>query len=169
MNSLFATVWAETLKAYKSRVIGLSVAVATIFPLVDGFFMIILKNPERAKQMGLIGAKAKLVASSADWPGFFYVLAMTGIAGGIPFDFLVAWVFGREFSDRTVKELLALPAARGTIVAAKFVLLALWTTALSFWIFGLGHVIGNAVDIPREVDSTVKRSAWRIAPDCTSS
>jgi ABC-2 type transport system permease protein len=148
MNAFFAALWAETLKAYKSRVIGLSVAVAAIFPLVDGFFMLILKNPERAKEMGLIGAKAQLVAGTADWPSYFYVLAMTGIAGGILFDFLVVWVFGREFSDRTVKELLALPTPRGTIVAAKFVLLALWTQALSLWIFGLGLVIGNAVDIP---------------------
>jgi ABC-2 type transport system permease protein len=148
MNAFFAALWAETLKAYRSRVIGISIAVATIFPLVDGFFMLILKNPERAKEMGLIGAKAQLVAGNADWPGFFYVLVMTGIAGGILFDFLVVWVFGREFSDRTVKELLALPTPRGTIVAAKFVLLAVWTQALSLWIFGLGLVIGNAVDIP---------------------
>jgi ABC-2 type transport system permease protein len=148
MNAFFAALWAEALKAYRSRVIGLSIAVVTILPLVDGLFMLILKNPERARQMGLIGAKAQLVAGTADWPSFFYVLVMTGIAGGILFDFLAAWVFGREFSDRTAKELLALPTPRGTIVAAKFVLLAVWTQVLALWIFGLGLVIGNAVVIP---------------------
>ena len=148
MNAFFAALWAEALKAYRSRVIGLSIAVVTILPLVDGLFMLILKNPERARQMGLIGAKAQLVAGTADWPSFFYVLVMTGIAGGILFDFLAVWTFGREFSDHTVKELLALPTPRGTIVAAKFVLLAVWTQTLALWIFGLGLVIGNAVDIP---------------------
>jgi len=148
MNAFFAALWAEALKAFRSRVIGLSVAVVTILPLVDGLFMLILKNPERARQMGLIGAKAQLVAGTADWPSFFYVLVMTGIAGGILFDFLTVWVFGREFSERTAKELLALPTSRGTIVAAKFVLLAVWTQMLALWIFGWGLVIGNAVDIP---------------------
>jgi ABC-2 type transport system permease protein len=148
MNAFFAALWAEALKAYRSRVIGFSVAVAGILPLVDGMFMLILKNPDRAKQMGLIGAKAQLVAGTATWPNFYYVLVMTGIAGAILFDFLAAWTFGREFSDHTVKELLALPTPRGTIVAAKFVLLAVWTQALALWIFGLGLVIGRGVDIP---------------------
>jgi len=143
-----AALWAEALKAYRSRVIWLSAAVVSLLPLVDGLFMVILKNPERAKEMGLIGAKAQLVAGTATWPNFFYVMMMTGIAVGILFAFLTAWVFGREFSDRTAKELLALPTPRGTIVAAKFVLLAVWTQALALWIFGLGLVIGHAVDIP---------------------
>ncbi len=120
----------------------------TILPLVDGMFMLILKNPERAKQMGLIGAKAQLVAGTATWPNFFYVLAMTGIAAGIFFDFLTVWVFGREFSDHTAKEWMALPTRRETIVAAKFVLLAIWTLSLALWIFGLGLVIGILVNIP---------------------
>ncbi len=148
MNAFLAALWAEALKAYRSKVIWLSVAVVTILPLVDGMFMIILKNPERAREMGLIGAKAQLVAGTATWTNFFYVMVMTGIAAGILFDFMAVWVFGREFSDRTAKELLALPTSRGTIVAAKYVLLAVWTQVLALWIFGLGLVIGRAVDIP---------------------
>jgi ABC-2 type transport system permease protein len=148
MNAFWAALWAEALKAYRAKVIWLSVVVTAILPLVDGLFMLILKDPERAKAMGLISIKAQIVAGAADWPNFFYVLAMIGMAGGILFGFLVVWVFGREFSDRTAKELLALPTSRGTIVAAKFVLLAVWTQALALWIFGLGLVIGHAVNIP---------------------
>jgi ABC-2 type transport system permease protein len=148
MSAFWNALWAEALKAYRSRAIGWSIAVVTILPLVDGLFMIILKNPERAKEWGLIGAKAQLVAVSADWPNFLYVLVMTGMAAGIIFDFLAVWIFGREFSDRTAKELLALPTSRGTIVAAKFVLLGVWTQVLALWIFALAFGIGCAVDIP---------------------
>lgn len=148
MNAFFAALWAEALKAYRSKVVWLSVAVAALLPLVDGMFMLILKDPERAKEMGLIGAKAQLVAGTATWPNFFYVMVMIGMVEGILFGFLTAWVFGREFSDRTAKELLALPTPRGTIVAAKFVLLAVWTQVLALWIYGLSLVIGHAVDIP---------------------
>ena len=148
MNAFIAALWAEALKAFRSKVVWISVVIVTLLPLVDGMFMLILKDPERAKQMGLIGAKATLVAGTATWPNFFYVLMMIGMALGILFAFLTAWVFGREFSDRTAKELLALPTPRGTIVAAKFVLLAVWMQVLALWMFGLSLVVLRAVDIP---------------------
>ncbi len=61
---------------------------------------------------------------------------------------ITAWVFGREFSDHTVKELLALPTPREVIVGAKFLLLILWILLLTLWIVGLELVIGWLVEIP---------------------
>jgi ABC-2 type transport system permease protein len=40
-------------------------------------------------------------------------------------------VFGREYSDRTLKDLLALPTLRSAIVLAKFVVVASWSAALT--------------------------------------
>ena len=78
-------------------------------PLVSGLFMIILKNPERAKELGIISVKAQFVGGVADWPSFFGMLKMgTGIAGSILFAIITAWVFGREFSDHTAKETFGL-------------------------------------------------------------
>jgi ABC-2 type transport system permease protein len=120
-----------------------------ILPLVGGLFMIILKDPERARAMGLISVKAQLTAGVADWPTFFGILAQgTAIGGAILFAMITAWVFGREFSDHTTKELLALPTPRGVIVGAKFVLTALWMLGLTLLIFVIGLGIGTAVDIP---------------------
>jgi len=99
--------------------------------------------------MGLIGTKAQLAAGVADWPTHFGMLLMgTAIGGLMLFSIITAWVFGREFSDRTVKELLALPTPRYVIVTAKFILIALWVLALSLLIFAAGIGIGMAVDIP---------------------
>jgi ABC-2 type transport system permease protein len=151
MNNFFSALWVEALKAYRSKVILISAIFISVMSLVDGLFMVILKDPDRARQMGLIGAKATLVAGTATWPNYFYVLMMIGMAMGILYGFLTAWVFGREFSDRTAKELLALPTSRGTIVAAKLVLLAFWTQALALWLFGLSLLVLRAVDIPGEV------------------
>ena len=149
MNSFLSAFWAETLKARRSRISLLSVAGFSIFPLVDGLFMYILKDPERARAMGLIGTKAQLTAGVADWPTFFQVLLLgTAIGGAILFAFITAWVFGREFSDHTVKELLALPTPREIIVGAKFVLIALWVLGLTLMIFVMGLGVGRLVDIP---------------------
>jgi ABC-2 type transport system permease protein len=149
MNGFLPSLWTETLKLRRSKVplfaaIGLSIA-----PFVGGLFMIILKDPEAARSMGLISTKAQIAAGVADWSAFFGILAQAiAIGGAIVFAILTAWVFGREFSDRTVKELLALPTSRSAIVTAKFVLIAAWTIAMGLFIFGLGLIVGKLVVIP---------------------
>jgi ABC-2 type transport system permease protein len=64
------------------------------------------------------------------------------------FSIITIWVFGREFSDRTVKELLALPTARETIITVKFVVIAVWTLLITLLIFGVGIIVGKLVVIP---------------------
>ncbi len=148
MNAFAAAFWAEWLKARRSRVV-LGVGVGyTLLPLVDGLFMVILKDPERARAMGLISLKAQLVAGLADWPTFLEILRQgTAIAGAMLFAFVATWVFGREFVDRTAKELLAIPTGRGTIIGAKFLLIAVWTLGLTVVIYLIALAVGSAVDI----------------------
>jgi ABC-2 type transport system permease protein len=150
MNALRAALWAETLKARRSKVPLGTAAGLSILPIVGGLFMMIMKDPERARAMGLIGAKAQLLSGGvADWPSYLDLLAVgTGAMGALLFAFITAWVFGREFSDRTAKELLALPTPRWLIVAAKFALTALWILGLTLLIFVLGLGVGAVVGMP---------------------
>lgn len=149
MNNFFSALWVETLKVRRSKVPLFTAIGFSITPLVGGLFMIILKDPEAAKQMGLISAKAQLTVGVADWPAFFGLLSQAvAIGGGILFAIVAAWVFGREFSDRTVKEFLALPTSREAVVTAKLVVIALWTFGLTLLVYGIGLVVGNLVDIP---------------------
>lgn len=149
MNGFSAALWAEGLKARKSKVplyiaIGFSLA-----PLVGGLFMIILKDPVAAREMGLLGAKAQLAAGVADWPAYFEILAQAvAVGGALLFAVLTIWVFGREFIDHTAKELMALPTTRAALVAAKFVVVTLLGMLLTFYIFGLGLIVATLVDIP---------------------
>jgi ABC-2 type transport system permease protein len=149
MNLLLSSLWAETLKVRRSKVPLFTTLGFSMAPLMGGLFMIILKDPEAARSMGLITTKAQLAAGVADWPTFFSILAQAvAIGGAILFAIITGWVFGREFSDRTAKELLALPTSREAIVAAKFVVIIVWTLGLSVFIFYLGLAIGSLVVIP---------------------
>lgn len=149
MNTLFSALYTEGLKAFRSKVPLLTTLGFLIAPLIGGLFMIILKDPEAAKSMGLIGTKAQLTAGVADWPTFFNLLAQaTAVGGAIVFAIVTTWVFGREFSDHTVKELLSLPTSRETIIAAKFIVVVFWTLLLTLLSFGVGLLVGNAVVIP---------------------
>lgn len=150
MNTFLSVLWIETLKAYRSRVALITAAAFSIFPIVGGIFMVIMKDPEKAQAMGLIGAKARLLSGgAADWHTYFDFLGVgTAGAGAILFAFVTAWIFGREFSDHTAKELLALPTRREVIVGAKFVLAGIWIQALAVLIFLIGLGMGAAVSLP---------------------
>ena len=149
MNNFSAALFAETLKMRRSKVPLISAIGYSMAPLAGGLFMIILKDPEAARAMGLISAKAQLLVGVADWTSFFGFLAQAAAAGGmVLFSIITIWVFGREFSDHTVKELLALPTSRETIVAAKFTVIVVWSVAVTLLVFGIGLVIGNLLVLP---------------------
>jgi ABC-2 type transport system permease protein len=149
MNNFLSALWIETLKMRRSKVPLFTAIGFSIVPLIGGLFMIILKDPEAAKSMGLISAKAQLMVGVADWSAYFNLIAQAvAVGGAILFAIVTAWIFGREFSDRTAKELLALPTSRETIIGAKFLAVAAWTFALSLFVFGFALVVGKLVVIP---------------------
>ena len=112
MRSIVAAFSCEALKVFRSRILWITIVAFLMLPLAGGFFMFILKDPELARSSGLISAKAHL-AGTADWPSYLQFLAQGVSAGGLfVFGFVSSWVFGREYSDRTVKDLLALPIPR---------------------------------------------------------
>jgi ABC-2 type transport system permease protein len=149
MTTFRAALWSESLKTRRSRVPRFAALGFAIAPLGAGLFMFILKDPQRARSMGLISAKAQLMAGVADWPTFLRLLVqITAVGGMLVFAFLTAWVFGREFSDRTVKEILVVQTSREAIVTAKFVVVALWATVITVLALGLGFALGAAIGMP---------------------
>ncbi len=149
MSALGAAIWTEFLKSRRSKVPWFIAAGVSFAPLVGGLFMVILKNPGLARQLGLLGAKAQLTAGTADWPSFMRLLAMMVAGGGaVLFAFLTAWLFGRGFADRTIRGLLAIPTPRPAIVVAKSIVLTAWCGAISAWIVVLGLGVGALVGLP---------------------
>jgi ABC-2 type transport system permease protein len=147
VNGLRAALATEWLKARRSRVPWLVLVGFSLVPLVVGLFMVILKDPEGARRLGLLGEKARLTAGTADWPTMFSMLSQAvAVGGAILFAFLTSWVYGREFADRTLRGLLANPTSRGAIVVAKAMVVGVWGIAITAWIvlltFGIGVVVG---------------------------
>ena len=163
MKYFLPALWSETLKATRSKVPLLAAIGFTLAPLMDGLFMFIMKNPERAREMGLLSTKAQLAMSIADWTTFFSVLSQAiAIGGVIVFSIVTAWVFGREFSDRTAKDLMALPTSRKNIVAAKMIVVTAWVLAVSLWTYLVGLVIGYLVNIPGWTTQLAWQSFWDV-------
>lgn len=160
MNDVLLAFGCENRKARKSKMIWVTLAAFTVAPLMAGFFMFILKNPGMAEQSGLVGDKAQILGE-ANWPAYFSLLAQVIAVGGIlVFGFVTSWVFGREYTDRTLKDLLSLPYHRATIPAAKFLAVFLISLLLSIHVTVLGMLIGFLIGLPGWSSEAMADGLW---------
>ena len=149
INDILSALWVELQKARHSKTLWISALAFSFITIICGLFMFILKDPEQARRLGLLGAKAQIFGGSADWPSFFnLVLIIMSIGGLVIFGFILVWIFGREFVDKTVYDLLSLPTSRITIVSAKTIIAACWSVALILLVFILMLGIGVILQLP---------------------
>jgi ABC-2 type transport system permease protein len=150
MSALADMVWTELRKALRSRVPLFTGLMSLFMPLGVAFLIFVARNPEISRSLGLISAKANLLAYSAtDWPAYLRLSAMIAAAGAFfLFVLAISWVFGREFVDGTLKDMLAVPVSRATIVLAKFIVVAVWSVMLSVLMLICGLVMGAIIGLP---------------------
>ncbi len=150
LADLSSMVWIEARKAWRSRM-PLWTGLGSLFmPLGIGFIIFVSRNPQISQKLGLISAKANLVAyAGIDWHGYLGLFSALMAAGGfILYILTVSWVFGREFADGTLKDLLAVPVPRWSILYAKFAVAAAWSLALSVITLGVGLLLGRMMGLP---------------------
>ena len=164
MTDLVNALWIETHKALRSRVPLFTLIGFLLLPLAMTLLMVIYKDPQFARDIGLLTAKADLAGGSFDWPFFLSMFTQGVAAGGIMlFSLVESWVFGREFSDGTVKDLMAVPVARGTILAAKFLVAAAWGLALTAVIYPVALALGTLVGLPLGTPELFAASTGKVA------
>jgi len=150
MNNLPDMIWIELRKAIRSRM-PLWTSLGSLFmPLGIAFLIFLAKNPELSRKLGLVSAKANLIAYSAtDWASYLLLSAEIISAGGFFFFILaISWVFGREFVDGTLKDMLAVPVQRSSILMAKFIVVAVWSAAMAAIMLIFSLVVGAMIKLP---------------------
>ncbi len=164
MNNLSSMIWIEQRKAIRSRM-PLWTALGSLFmPLGIAFLIFVARNPEISQKLGLISAKADLVAYSAtDWPAYLGLFGLLIAAGGFfLFVLAVSWIFGREFADGTLKDMLAVPVQRSSILLAKFVVAAAWSAGLTIVIFIVGLAVGALIRLPGGSINVILQGSARL-------
>lgn len=151
MSNLSDMIWTELKKALRSRLPLFTTLGYLFLPLGIAFLIFISKNPDISRKLGLISAKANLMADTAtNWPTYLELFAqMIAVGGFFLFVLIISWVFGREFADGTLKDMLAVPVQRSSILLAKFILVTVWSLALTFIILIFALVMGAIIDLPQ--------------------
>jgi ABC-2 type transport system permease protein len=166
-DGIAPAVWSELQKVRRSKIVWITIFAFLFLSLIDGLFMFILKDPELARRLGLIGAKAQIIGGSADWPSMFNLsLILTSVGSLIIFGFIFVWIFGREFSDKTVYNMLSLPVSRVSIVAAKIIIAICWALMLALSICILILVIGAVLQLPDGSSSIISGGVEHILITC---
>jgi ABC-2 type transport system permease protein len=158
-------IWIEARKAGRSRM-PLFTAVGCLFmPLGIAFLIFVATHPEISGKLGLVGAKANLMAyATTNWSTYLALTAQMIAAGGFfLFCLVICWVFGREFVDGALKDLLAVPVPRASILLAKFVVAAAWSAALAAVIFGAALATGALIGLPGGSIEVLLRGAAMVA------
>ena len=150
MKSFVVAFWVEVIKTRKSRIFWASFLFFILVSSMMGLIMFVQIYPEISGKLGMIGTKASLFRfGEPNWQNYFALL-IQGFAGVgmVGIGFITSWVFGREFSDKTVKDILALPVSRDAIVLAKFVVIVIWSILLTVVFYISGMLIGFAIGLP---------------------
>lgn len=150
MKFILVTLWVEGLKIKRSRVFWATILFFILVSSMMSLVMFVQKYPDIAGKLGMIGDKASMLRfGKPDWQNYFRLLVqgMAGV-GLVGTGFVTSWIFGREFSDHTIKDILALPVTRDYIVYSKFIMVVLWSAILSLIYLIFGIAFGVLVDLP---------------------
>lgn len=140
---------AELLKLRRSKVVPGTFIAFALASLMGAVFMLILGDPEAMARAGALQSKAEVMGVSADWWSYLLIVDQAMAVGGVMvFGFVASWLFGREYSDGTAKDLLALPTSRTRILHAKFMVYALWCLALAVSNLAIAAVAGSIMQLP---------------------
>jgi ABC-2 type transport system permease protein len=156
----------EFMKLRRTRITWVLGLLYAIGPLMLGFMMAVLKNPELGQRMGLMSAKAQLTIGAADWPTYLMIVGFLFVGGMIVLGIAQAFVFGREYAEGTAKNMLTLPLGRGVFVAAKLTVTAVWFLIMAVLVYGEAILIGLLIGLPGFQEQALAANAVLAARLC---
>jgi ABC-2 type transport system permease protein len=148
MKGLWVSIWAESLKVKKSAMFVGTILFFAFIGIMMGLLMFLARHPEIAGRTEIMAAKASMFGSG-DWSSLMDVLIQIALTvSTLGFGLATAWVFGREYADKVIKDIIALPVSRTTIVFSKLVVVFAWCLVLTLVIFVSGSITGIFSGMP---------------------
>jgi len=100
-------------------------------------------------------------SSAAHWGAYFAeLLGSIGSLLVVGFSFTTAWVFGTEYTNNTIKDILVKPVPKTYTVLAKFIAITIWNTALAVFTFAVISVAGALIGVGGGSLSVILQVFW---------
>ena len=126
---ILSFIYCEALKVLRSSVFWIVVVAFATMPI-------------------MLGLVTYINAVDAGWEPY-----LTDLLGSITallvigFSFTACWVFGREYTDNTISELLVKPVSKLYVVLSKFIVIFLWDVLLAFFMFAVVFIMGILIGL----------------------
>lgn len=135
----------ELLKFRRSTVVRATTVLVVVLVPVICLGFVVLATSETA---GALALKAQALVVGEGWEAYLGLLAqMIAVGTFVGPGVVAAWTFGREHVDKTFPSLFAMPVARETVAAAKFVVLIVWGIALTALVLLVAVAAGLLADV----------------------
>ncbi|MBK7428746.1 MAG: ABC transporter permease [Saprospiraceae bacterium] len=145
MNVLYA----ELIKLKNANIVWLSFIAFGLAPVMGAVFILIMRDPDALANAGALSLKIEAMGIKPDWNAYLGILTQAiGVGGVLVFGFVASWIFGREYTDGTVKDLLSLPSSRSSILNAKFIIYIFWCVGLCISNLLTGLILGYFLQFP---------------------
>ncbi|ADN02816.1 ABC transporter permease [Spirochaeta thermophila] len=140
---------AELLSLRRSPLVWLSLLAMGFGTTVVVLLMYLMQHPDLIPSSGLLRTKMALFSTVTTWEGYLAVLTqMTAVAGMVVGGFVASFVFGRDFTYGTYRDLLVAPGGRGLLVHARHTVYFLWSAVLLLEVIVLGLPAGWGLSLP---------------------
>lgn len=147
MKALTIAFRTELTKTLKSKMLWATLIFFGFIGLMLSFLMLVARHPEIAGKSEVLNIKASMI-SSPTWPTYYLLLIqMVLTIGSIGSAIVAIWIFGREYADHVIKDILALPVSRTSIVTAKFIILFFWSFILLMLLYGFSIISGLIINL----------------------
>ncbi len=150
MNDLKRAFLSELLKLRHISILWITFVAFALIPVMGGVIMFLIQNPELIPQSSILSIKVAMLSTPVNLVSYLsiYLTQGAGIAGIIVFGFVASYLFGREYTDHTYRDLLSLPISRTTILNAKFIIYILWCLGLIISDLIAGFIVGKILNLP---------------------
>lgn len=159
MKQQLHAIQAEFIKLNHSKVLWTTFIAFSIVPIMGGIFILFIRDSNAMEMSSSLAYKVKAMNLKANWDSYFITLSQgVGIGGIIIFGFVASYIFGREYSDGTAKDLLSLPTSRTKILNAKFFVFIIWCFGLVLSNLLIASIIGSFLNLPLADAATIIQS-----------
>jgi len=150
MKELKNAFLSEIYKLRHLSIVWITFVAFAMVPIMGGVIMFLIQNPGLIPKSSILNIKTSMLSTPVNWGSYLslYLSQGAGIAGIIVYGFVASYLFGREYSDHTYRDLLSLPISRTKQLNAKFIVYIIWCLSLAISDLILGFIVGGILNLP---------------------